>query len=106
MKKIVAFVAVIALFGTFGVSQASAGKLTSAKAERAVEKRVASKYGDRNASADCRRLSNNLATCSYLFTQFGGTLCEGGARVRKFPYGLLVRLGKPHEYFSESKRCY
>lgn len=105
MKKIVALVVAFALVGTVVVSQASAAKLTSAKAERAVEKKVASKYGDSGASADCRRLSSKLATCSYTFNDIGGDYCKGGAKVRKYPYGLLVKLGKPHEYFSESTKC-
>lgn len=106
MKKIATFVATIALLGTFGVSEASAGKLFKARAEKVVENRLKARYGGDWASATCRLLNRKRANCSYLFTDRGGDLCKGNARVKKYRYGLSVSLGKPYEYYSPSIRCY
>lgn len=105
MKKIATFVAVVALLGAFGASEANAGKLSKKRAERVVEKRLDARYGGDWASATCRALNRKLVTCSYLFTDRGSELCKGNARVKKHRYGLSVNLGKPREYYSPSIRC-
>jgi|GEM_PF-4055719 len=104
-RKIVVLVTAIAVLGAFGVSEASAARLSKGQAERAVEKRLKARYGGDWASATCRLLNRKRASCSYLFTDRGGDLCNGNARVKKYRYGLSINLGKPHEYYSPSTRC-
>jgi len=96
MRKVVAVVAMVALLSaTLGV--ASAWALSRSRAERAVVQRVKARYfPKKGAFASCHRLSSTRFRCTYSFTSTSGSWCEGGARVRQFPDGISVTLGKPH----------
>ena len=94
-KSLAVFAAVALLGGTVGAADALA--LTKSRAEHAVVKRVKSRFFPvRSAYASCHRLSGSLYGCTYTYFPQNQSLCEGGARVRQFPDGLSVTLGKPH----------
>lgn len=96
MRKFLAVsVAVALLGGTLGTADALA--LTKTRAEQAVVQRVKARYFPRKgAFAECHRLSGALFGCTYNYTSASQSWCEGGAKVRQFPDGLSVTLGKPH----------
>lgn len=95
MRKAVAVVAALALLaGTIGA--ASAWAMSTSRAERAVVQRVKARYyPKKGAFADCHRLSSTRFGCTYNYTSYSESWCEGGAKVRKFPDGIAVTLGKP-----------
>lgn len=91
---IAALLAVALLAGVAGVPSAFA--LSQSRAERAVVQRVKSRYlPKKGAFASCHRLSSTQFGCTYSYTSFSESWCEGGAKVRQFPSGLAVSLGKP-----------
>lgn len=95
MRKFVAVLAVVGLLGgTVGAADALA--LSKARAERAVVKRVKARYYPESAYAHCHRLSSSLFGCSYTYFPLNTSECKGGAKVRQFPDGISVTLGKPH----------
>lgn len=95
MRKAVAVVALVALLSvTLGA--ASAWALSKSRAERAVVQRVKARYFlKKGAFANCHRLSSTRFGCTYNYTSFSESWCEGGAKVRQFPDGISVTLGKP-----------
>ena len=95
MRRVVTAACTIALvFSAVGPSSAIA--LTKARAERAVVKRVKARYFPKSAYAECHRLSAKLFGCSYTYFPINTSECKGGAKVREYPSGLAVTLGKPH----------
>jgi hypothetical protein len=96
MRKFLSLFAVVALLGSaFGAPEALA--LSKSQAERAVVQRVKARYfPKKGAFASCHRLSSTRFGCVYSYTSFSESWCEGGAKVRQFPDGVSVTLGKPH----------
>lgn len=95
MRKAIAVLAVVALSAaTLGAVNAWA--LSKSRAERAVVQRVKARYfPKKGAFASCHRLSSTRFGCTYNYTSFSESWCEGGAKVRQFPDGISVTLGKP-----------
>jgi hypothetical protein len=96
MKKAIAVVALVALLAAMAGAP-NAWALTKSRAERAVVQRVKARYfPKKGAFASCHRLSSTRFGCTYNYTSFSESWCEGGAKVRQYPYGISVTLGKPH----------
>jgi hypothetical protein len=93
-RTVAALFAVVLLAGFVGVPSALA--LSQSRAERAVVQRVKARYlPKKGAFASCHRLSSTQFGCTYNYTSFSESWCEGGAKVRQFPSGLAVSLSKP-----------
>jgi len=93
-RTVAALLAVTLLTGIIGVPSALA--LSKSRAEHAVVQRVKGKYfPPSGAFAECHRLSSTRFGCTYSYTSYSESWCEGGAKVRQFPSGLAVSLGKP-----------
>lgn len=94
MRKAVAVFAVVLTAGTLGAVNAWA--LSKSGAEQSVVQRVKGRYfPKKGAFASCHRLSSTRFGCTYNYTSFSESWCEGGAKVRQFPDGIAVTLGKP-----------
>jgi hypothetical protein len=95
MRRAGAIVSIAIL--VLGVGATTASALSKARAEHAVVQRVKARYFPKNgAFAHCHRLSSKRFGCTYSYTSSpSGSWCEGGAKVRQFPSGLAVSLGKP-----------
>jgi len=95
MRRIVtALLAMSLMAGIIGVPSALA--LSKGRAEHVVVQRVKAKYfPPSGAFAECHRLSSTQFGCTYNYKSYSESWCEGGAKVRQFPSGLAVSLGKP-----------
>jgi hypothetical protein len=95
MKRFLSLFAVVALLGG-AIGAAEALALSKGQAERAVIQRVKARYfPKKGAFASCHRLSSTRFGCTYNYTSYSESWCEGGAKVRQFPDGISVTLGKP-----------
>lgn len=101
MKKIAAFVATIALLGTFGVSEASAAKLTKGAAVRALDRELRNgSYDMATTDIRCKRLTRKKMRCAFdgLTEKDVSTGNIDGhyglAYVVKYRYGIDVRVVK------------
>lgn len=93
IKVVISLLIVVLICGGLA---ASASALSKSRAEQAVVQRVKAKYFPRQgAFAECNRLSGTLFGCTYNYTSFSKSWCEGGAKVRQFPSGISVSLGRP-----------
>lgn len=95
MRKFIAICTAVALAASIlGVPSAVA--LSKTRAEQAVVQRVKSRYLPlKGAFAKCHRLTGSRFGCTYTYTSYSQSWCEGGATVRQFSDGLSVTLSRP-----------
>lgn len=106
MRQFLISITVFALLATT-IGATAALAISESRAENAVAKRVKARYFTKSGvSTDCRKLTRKRFGCTYQFVALrSGSLCQGGATVRKLRFGIAVRVGKPRAVIEVGDGC-